>query len=168
MRSACWRTTCPPSTVPIHVTSTPLVRMRREHLVVHALLGSHGTTVTARRHELTIDEAARYGGHDAGANPVEHMLAGLAAASLVVLRLLGEVAIAESATLTVSAGLNVDRVMGTDDGAVIDVIRLDWHVANAEHAVRLRAALPHLASRRPGQALIDAASVSTEAVSIAS
>jgi hypothetical protein len=62
--------------------------------------------------------------------------------------------------------LNVDRVMGTDNGAVIEVIRLDWHVANAEHAERLRAALPHLASRRPGQALIDAASVSEEEVSI--
>ncbi|CAG7620193.1 hypothetical protein COO55_35295 [Rhodococcus opacus] len=139
---------------------------RREHLVVHALLGSHGTTVTARRHELTIDEAPRYGGHDSGANPVEHMLAGLAAASLVVLRLLGEVALAESATLTVSASVNVGRVMGTDDGAAIEMIRLDWHVANAEHAERLRAALPHLARRRPGQALIDAASISTEGVSI--
>ncbi len=140
---------------------------RREQLVVHALLGTQGTTVTARRHEVTIDEAPRYGGHDSGANPVEHMLAGLAAASLVVLRLLGEVAIAESATLTVSASLNVGRVMGTDDGAAIEVIRLDWHVANAEHAERLRAALPHLARRRPGgQALIDAASISTEGVSI--
>ncbi|RZL80105.1 MAG: hypothetical protein EOP32_17700 [Rhodococcus sp. (in: high G+C Gram-positive bacteria)] len=139
---------------------------RREQLVVHAQPGTHGTTVAARRHELTIDEAPRYGGHDSGANPVEHLLAGIAAASLVVLRLLGEDAIAESATLTVSARLNVDRVMGTDDGAAIELIRLDWHVANAEHAERLCAALPHLANRRPGQALIDAASAHTEEVSI--
>ena len=139
---------------------------RREQLVVHALPGTHGTTVTARRHELTIDEAPRYGGHDSGANPVEHLLAGIAAASLVVLRLLGEVAIAESAALTVSASLNVDRVKGADDGAVIELIRLDWEVANAAHAERLRAALPHLASRRPGQALIDAASAFAEEVSV--
>ena len=139
---------------------------RREQLVVHALPGTHGTTVTARTHELTIDETTRYGGHDAGANPVEHMLAGIAAASLVVLRLLGEVAIADSAVLTVSATLNVDRVMGADDGAVIELIRLDWEVANAAHAERLRAALPDLASRRPGQALIDAAATLAEEVSV--
>ncbi|WP_370182137.1 OsmC family protein [Rhodococcus wratislaviensis] len=139
---------------------------RREQLVVHAVPGTHGTTVTARGHELTIDEAPRYGGHDSGANPVEHLLAGIAAASLVVLRLLGEVAIAESAALTVSASLNVDRVMGADDGPVIELIRLDWEVANAAHAERLRAALPHLASRRPGQALIDAASTCAEEVSV--
>ena len=139
---------------------------RREHLVVHALSGAHGTSVTARTHEVTIDETARYGGHDAGANPVEHMLAGIAAASLVVLRLLGEVVIAGSAALTVSATLNVDRVMGADDGAVIELIRLDWEVANAAHAERLRAALPDLASRRPGQALIDAAAAVAEEVSV--
>ena len=97
---------------------------RREQLVVHALPGTHGTTVTARTHELTIDETTRHGGHDAGANPVEHMLAGIASVSLVVLRILGEVAIAESA------------------------------------------ALPDLASRRPGQALIDAAATLAEEVSV--
>ncbi|QSE95823.1 hypothetical protein JWS13_18670 [Rhodococcus pseudokoreensis] len=31
---------------------------RREQLVVRALPRAHGTTVTARRHELTIDAAA--------------------------------------------------------------------------------------------------------------
>ncbi|MFC0452134.1 OsmC family protein [Rhodococcus jostii] len=139
---------------------------RREQLVIYARPGTHGTTVIARRHELTIDEAPRYGGHDSGANPVEHLLAGIAAASLVVLRLLGEDAIAESAALTVSARLNVDRVMGTDDSATIELIDLDWEVANTTHAERLRAALPHLANRRPGQALIDAASAHTEKVSI--
>ncbi|MFE7415929.1 OsmC family protein [Rhodococcus sp. NPDC057529] len=97
---------------------------RREQLIVHALPGTHGTTVTARRHELTIDETQQYGGHDSGANPVEHMLAGIASVSLVVLRLLGEVAIAESA------------------------------------------ALPYLAARRPGQALIDAAASVAEEVSV--
>ncbi|WP_019929624.1 OsmC family protein [Nocardia sp. BMG111209] len=139
---------------------------RREHLTVHARFGDHGTTITARDHELTIDEAPRYGGHDLGANPVEHLLAGLAAASLVVLRLLGETTIAESATLTVAARLNVDHVMGADDAAVIELIELDWRVPTAADAERLRAALPELARRRPGQALVDAAAAVRETVSV--
>lgn len=139
---------------------------RREQLVVEARPASRGTTVAVRGHELMIDEAERYGGHDCGANPVEHMLAGIATASLVVLRLLGEAEIATSARLKVSACLNVDRVMGTDDGAVFDLIRFDWEVESQAHAERLRAALPRIASRRPGQALIDAASAFTEEISI--
>jgi hypothetical protein len=94
------------------------------------------------------------------------MLAGIATASLVVLRLLGEGEIAESARLKVSACLNVDRVMGADDGAVFELIRLDWEVESDPHAERLHAALPQIASRRPGQALIDAALAFTEEISI--
>jgi uncharacterized OsmC-like protein len=139
---------------------------RREQLVVEALPAARGVTVAARGHELTIDEAERYGGHDSGANPVEHMLAGIAGASLVVLRLLGEGEIAESARLRVSASLNVDRVIGVDDGAMFELIRLDWEVESVPHAVRLRAALPHITSRRPGQALIDAAAAFIEEISI--
>ncbi|MGI8334457.1 OsmC family protein [Actinomadura scrupuli] len=139
---------------------------RREHLVVEARPVSRGVHVAARGHGLTVDEAARYGGHDTGANPVEHLLAGLASASLVVLRLVGEGAVAESATLRVSASLNVDRVMGADDGAMFESIQLEWEVESESHAERLRAALPLLAARRPGQALVDAAAVSDEVVSV--
>jgi uncharacterized OsmC-like protein len=143
-----------------------VISSRREQLLVEALPATRGITVAVRGHELTIDEAARYGGHDSGANPVEHMLAGIASASLVVLRLLGEGEIAESAKLKVSACLNVDRVMGADDGAVFELIRLDWEVESDPHAKRLRAALPQIASRRPGQTLIDAASAFMEEISI--
>jgi uncharacterized OsmC-like protein len=139
---------------------------RREHLVIEARPAARGIQVAARGHELTVDEAARYGGHDAGANPVEHLLAGLVSASLVVLRLVGEGAVAESATLRVSASLNVDRVMGADDGAMFESINLEWEVQSETHAERLRAALPLLAARRPGQALIDAAAASNEVVSV--
>jgi uncharacterized OsmC-like protein len=137
---------------------------RRENLVVEARPATHGTMVAARGHELIVDEAERYGGHDFGANPVEHMLAGIASASLVVLRLLGDGEIAGSAALRVSATLNVDRVMGADHGAVFELIRLDWEVQSDEHADRLRAALPQIALRRPGQALIEAAAKVIEAV----
>jgi uncharacterized OsmC-like protein len=139
---------------------------RREQLVVEALPATHGTKVAVRGHELTVDEAARYGGHDSGANPVEHMLAGLAAASLVVLRLLGEGEMAESTTLTVSASLNVDRVMGADDGAVFELIRLDWEVENDTYAAQLRTALPDIAARRPGQTLVDGATSAIEEISV--
>ena len=133
---------------------------RREQLVVEARPAAQGVHVAARGHELTVDEAARYGGHDTGANPVEHLLAGLASASVVVLRIVGESAVAERTTLRVSASLNVDRVMGADDGAVFDSIRLEWEVQSDAHAERLRAVLPLLAARRPGQALVDAATTS--------
>ncbi|MDN3358174.1 OsmC family protein [Actinomadura sp. DC4] len=139
---------------------------RREQLVVHARHATRGVHIAARGHELTVDEAARYGGHDTGANPVEHLLAGLASASLVVLRLVGEDAVAEHATLRVSASLNVDRVMGADDGAAFESVRLEWEVPSEEHAERLREALPLLAARRPGQALVDAAAASSEVVSV--
>jgi len=139
---------------------------RREQLVVDALPTTRGITVSVRGHELQIDEAERYGGHDSGANPVEHMLAGIAAASLVVLRLLGEATVAESALLKVSASLNVDRVMGVDHGAVFELVRLDWEVESETHAERLRTALPRLAVRRPGQALIDAAAAFVEEISV--
>jgi uncharacterized OsmC-like protein len=139
---------------------------RREQLVVEALPASQGITVSVRGHDLTIDEAERYGGHDSGANPVEHMLAGIAAASMVVLRLLGETAVAKSAALRVSATLNVDRVMGVDDQAVFALVRLDWEVASQTHADRLRKALPQLAARRPGQALIDGAAAFVEEISV--
>ncbi|GAB7004905.1 hypothetical protein JCM18899A_23780 [Nocardioides sp. AN3] len=129
----------------------------REILVVDAEQATHGTRVAARTHDLVVDEAERYGGHDTGANPVEHMIAGLAAASLVVLRLVGEGEVAESATLRVSATLNVDRVMGREDAPVFELVRLDWVVASDDHAERLRAVLPQVARRRPGQALLDAA-----------
>ena len=139
---------------------------RREQLVVDALPATRGTKVAVRGHELIVDEAERYGGHDSGANPVEHMLAGIAAASLVVLRLHGEDEIAESAPLRISACLNVDRVMDTDDAAVFELIGLHWEVESELHAERLRTALPHIARRRPGQALIDAASAFSEEISI--
>jgi uncharacterized OsmC-like protein len=137
---------------------------RREQLVVEARPATRGVHVAARGHELTVDEAARYGGHDTGANPVEHLLAGLASASLVVLRLVGEGAVAERTTLRVSASLNVDRVMGADDGAMFESVRLEWEVRSEAHAERLRKALPLLAARRPGQALVDAAAASCEVV----
>jgi|SRR3954470_17163138 uncharacterized OsmC-like protein len=139
---------------------------RREQLVIEARPAAQGIHVAARGHELTVDEAARYGGHDTGANPVEHLLAGLASASLVLLRLVGEGAVAERATLRVTASLNVDRVMGADDGAVFEAIRLEWEVRSEAHAERLRAALPLLAARRPGQALVDAAAASSEVVRV--
>ena len=139
---------------------------RREQLVVEALPATRGITVSVRGHDLKIDEAERYGGHDSGANPVEHMLAGIAAASLVVLRLLGEAAVAGSAVLRVSAILNVDRVMGVDDGAAFDLVRLDWEVESQTHAERLSKALPQLAVRRPGQALVDSAAAFVEDISV--
>ncbi|MGY2704802.1 MULTISPECIES: OsmC family protein [unclassified Nocardioides] len=137
---------------------------RREQLVVEATHATKGLAVTARSHGFTIDEAEKYGGHDAGANPVEHMLAGLAAASLVVLRILGQPDIAAAARLTISATLNVDRVMGVDDGAAFDLITLDWEVEDEDHAARLRRVLPDLAARRPGQALVDGAAVVVEEI----
>lgn len=137
---------------------------RRELLVVEARHPSQGTQVAARRHQLILDEAERYGGHDLGANPVEHMLAGIAAASLVVLRLLGAEEIAESATLRISATLNVDRVLGADHGPVFELFRLEWKVPSDAHADQLRAALPQIARRRPGQALIDDAAEFIEEV----
>jgi uncharacterized OsmC-like protein len=137
---------------------------RREQLVVEAAHATKGLAVTVRSHGFTIDEAEKYGGHDAGANPVEHMLAGLAAASLVVLRILGQPDIAAAARLTISATLNVDRVMGADDGAAFDLITLDWEVADEDHAARLRRVLPDLAARRPGQALVDGAAVVVEEI----
>ena len=138
---------------------------RREHLAVEALPAARGISVSVRGHDLTVDEAERYGGHDSGANPVEHMLAGLAAASMVVLRLLGEAAVAESAILRVSAILNVDRVLGIDDGAVFELVQMDWEVETETQAERLRKALPELALRRPGQALIDGAAAFVEEIS---
>lgn len=139
---------------------------RREQLIVEARPATRGIHVAARGHDLTIDEAARYGGHDTGANPVEHLLAGLACASLVVLRLVGEGPVAERTTLRVSASLNVDRVAGADDGAVFASVRLEWEVPSEADAERLREALPLLAARRPGQALVDTAAASCEVVSV--
>jgi hypothetical protein len=49
---------------------------------------------------------------------------------------------------------------------MFELIRLDWEVDSVLHAVRLRAALPHITSRRPGQALIDAAAAFIEEISI--
>jgi uncharacterized OsmC-like protein len=139
---------------------------RREQLVVEARPATRGIHVAAREHELTVDEAARYGGHDTGANPVEYLLAGLASASLVLLRIVGEGSVAEQTTLRVSASLHVDRVMGADDGAVFESIRLEWEVESEAHAERLREALPLVAARRPGQTLVDAAAASYEVVSV--
>jgi uncharacterized OsmC-like protein len=143
-----------------------MTRTRRELLVVEAQHAALGTRVAARGHELIVDEAERYGGHDMGANPVEHMLAGIASASLVVLRLVGEAEVAETTRLEVSATLNVDRVMGSDHEAIFELIRLNWQVRSEAHADRLRAALPLIAARRPGQALIDAAGAVIEDVCI--
>jgi uncharacterized OsmC-like protein len=139
---------------------------RRERLVVEATHAPQGMAIAARGHGFQIDEAEKYGGHDTGANPVEHMLAGVATASLVVLRILGEADVADAARLTVSATLNVDRVMGVDEGAAFDEMRLDWEVQDEDHAVRLRRALPALAVRRPGQALIDAAASVVEEITV--
>ncbi|MCW2856919.1 MAG: hypothetical protein JWR52_2534 [Marmoricola sp.] len=139
---------------------------RREQLVVQAQHAHQGIAVSVRDHNVTIDEAEKYGGHDAGANPVEHLLAGIAAASLVVLRLVGEADVAESARLTVSGTLNVDRVMGGDDAPVFEDVRLHWEVGSLDHAERLRLVLPAIADRRPGQALIDAAGECVEEISI--
>jgi uncharacterized OsmC-like protein len=139
---------------------------RREQLAVEAAHSHAGITVSARTHRLTVDEAAKYGGQDAGANPVEYLLSGLAAASIVVLRILGEGDVAETARLEVSATLNVDRVMGESEDVVFDNIQLRWEVASEEHADRLRRALPDLEARRPGQALIDAAAFQLEEVVI--
>lgn len=139
---------------------------RREQLLVEATPATKGVAVSVRSHRITVDEAEKYGGHDVGANPVEHMLVGIAAASLVVLRILGEGDVAEAARLRVSATLNVDRVMGADRGAAFDAIRLDWEVASQDHAVRLERVLPDLAARRPGQALVDAAARVIEEVAV--
>jgi uncharacterized OsmC-like protein len=141
---------------------------RREQLVVEATRASKGIAVAVRSHFLTVDEAEKYGGHDTGANPVEHMLAGVATASLVVLGILGEPEVAAAARLKVSATLNVDRVMGVDGGASFDLVHLEWDVENDDHAARLRKALPELAARRPGQALIDAAAHVVEEISVRS
>jgi uncharacterized OsmC-like protein len=139
---------------------------RRENLVVEVTHASKGIGVWVRGHELTIDEAEKYGGHDAGANPVEHMLAGVASASVVVLGILGERDIAEVVRLKASATLNVDRVMGVDDGAAFDTVRLDWTVQDEEQADRLRKVLPVLAARRPGQALIESAALVVEEIAV--
>jgi uncharacterized OsmC-like protein len=142
------------------------VTTRREQLVVQAHHAEKGIAVSARTHDVTIDEAEKYGGHDTGANPVEHLLAGLAAASLVVLRLVGEGEVAGSAGLTVSGTLNVDRVLGVDKSPVFETVHLGWEVASDEHAERLRSVLPDLAARRPGQALIDGAGTWVEEISV--
>lgn len=139
---------------------------RREDLVVEVTHASKGLGVSVRGHELTIDETEKYGGHDAGANPVEHMLAGVASASVVVLGILGERDIAEVVCLKVSATLNVDRVMGVDDGAAFDTVRLDWTVQDEEQADRLRKVLPVLAARRPGQALVESAALVVEQIAV--
>jgi len=140
---------------------------RREQLVVEAQHARRGIAVSARDHRVIVDETENYGGHNAGANPVEHLLAGIAAGSLVVLRMLGAIDIADSAVLRTSGTLNVDRVMGADDGPVFEVVRLEWEVADVDHAARLQAVLADLAARRPGQALIDAAGEWVESVSVA-
>jgi uncharacterized OsmC-like protein len=138
---------------------------RREELVVSAMSDPSGVIlVRAREHVVRVDEAQRYGGHDLGANPVEHMLVGLASASLVVLRLLGQQDIAARSRLTVQGRLNVDRVMGRDTGPVFDRVALRWQVDDPSHVDVLTSLLPYIAARRPGQALIDAAAVVEETV----
>lgn len=140
---------------------------RREDLAVRANTSPSGAiSVRARKHVMTIDEKQRYGGHDRGANPVEHMLAGLASASLVVLRLLRHEEIAARASLTVTGRLNVDRVAGTTTEPVFEYVTLTWVVDDPRHGELLRGLLPAIAARRPGQALIDAAGSSSEEVTI--
>src|SRR3954447_16790000 len=117
---------------------------RREHLVVKARAARRGMPLIARNHLLVVDEAERYGGHDLGPNPVEHLLAGIATSSLVVLRMLGEADLTLDVELTASTTLNVERVIGTDRGPVFEVVRLEWSVASEEQAQRLRALLPEI------------------------
>lgn len=138
---------------------------RSETLSVHvSRVPEAGLAATVRDHVVTLDELPKYGGHDLGANPVEHMLAGLAAASLVVVDMVPNGDAPEVLGLTVEAELNVERVLGDDDGQPFHRVDLEWRVAGPREAAALEALLPELARRRPGQALIDAAASSVERV----
>lgn len=121
-----------------------------------------GLAASIRDHVVMLDELPKYGGHDVGANPVEHMLAGLAAASLVVVNMMSGGDAPEVLRLAIEAELNVERVLGDDEGQPFHRIDLEWKVAGPKDAAELEALLPELARRRPGQALIDAAATSVE------
>jgi len=140
---------------------------RREDLTVAAWAHVSGPIeVRARQHVLHVDEAQRYGGHDVGANHVEHMLAGLVSASLVVLRLAGHPDISRGIRLRATGRLNVERVMGRDSAPVFEHIALFWEVDDRHQAEALRALLPVLAARRPGQALIESSASYSEDVMV--
>lgn len=138
---------------------------RSETLSVHvARRPDAGLAASVRDHVVTLDELPKYGGHDLGANPVEHMLAGLAAVSLVIVEMLPGGQAPEVLGLAVEAELNVERVLGDDDGQPFNRVELEWKVAGPHEAAELEALLPELAKRRPGQALIDASAIRVERV----
>lgn len=72
------------------------------------------TVVTARQFRLVVDEPAELGGSDAGANPVEHVLAGLAGCLNVVAHVVArEMGFAiRSLEIAVSGVLDPARFLG--------------------------------------------------------
>ncbi len=151
-------------------TGKPDWEPRRETIIVDAKDSEDGAMLIGIRHHVLLnDESARYGGHDTGPNPVETMLGGLATASLVILRIIGGDDIPPGLGVRVEAELNVERILGapTDDPmfARLDLL---WEVPAHVDPQRIERWLPELARRRPGQALIDAAGLSTEGVVVRS
>jgi hypothetical protein len=121
-----------------------------------------------RQHRIVIDESAKYGGADRGANPVELMLAGLASASLVIIDIVAGRHVTSGVSLQVRAELNVDRIRGLGEAEpLLAKVELLWEVPPGRDPDEIRELLPDLASRRPGQALLDSAGTAVEAVVVA-
>lgn len=118
-----------------------------------------------RHHRVVVDESAKYGGADRGANPVELLLAGLASASLVIIDIVAGRDVSAGLRLQVRGELNVERIVGTGNaGPLLSRVELTWEVPLGLDPDEIRALLPELARRRPGQALLDSAGTTVEVV----
>lgn len=121
--------------------------------------------VAARHHQVVVDESPRYGGHDTGPNPVEHLLAGLASTSLVVLRIVaGEESVA-GVSVTVEGELNVARIRDPrTTGRVFNRLDLIWDIPDDLDQAQFEQWLGEVAQRRPGQGLLSDATATDERV----
>lgn len=139
---------------------------RAESLGVVVARSSDGEMhADVRQHRIVVDESAKYGGADRGANPVELLLAGIAGASLVIIDIVAGRHVTSGVSLQVQAELNVERIVGTDGAEpLLSRVELTWEVPPGQDPDEIRALLPDLARRRPGQALLDSAGTAVEVV----
>lgn len=82
------------------------------HAVVHK--GSLATTLTQRGHQLVADEPTDHGGHDAGPDPFDYVMMGLAACTTISLR-----AVADRHDIPLERAevhIHYGRRSGDDDG----------------------------------------------------
>lgn len=97
-------------------------------------------TVRAGRHSFTIDEPASLGGGDAGANPVEHVLAALGACQVISYQVwAANLGIRiDDVTVNVSGELDVRGFFGLDDNVRpgFQSIHVDAHVSGPESPER--------------------------------